>query len=508
MTRQNHAAILKDLLRGREVFVYARELGPRYPILTGITSCAQFIDPCRILNSVKYLNGRIGIESSLRKVIATGHFQALCTVLAKESPPRLTGLPWPHSTLQHLASGNRTTAKTDLLNRFERNGQIMGVTSWLDAANYWAHVFHNRKMTRHCLGNLQTALLDPSLNFITGPDLIQTWFGLLDSPDEALPFVYESLRSLQLFGDRGNATGAAWARWASIFNKHFRDDDWGHYCLKQARLCSHNKIHLATLDAVLFEARPNTKRLIKGIASSNPVELLELGYFHQIINHHSAEAGQCLEQAANVATCSEHNIRIAESWLVLLNDRKKAHEVLSQAEKMARQEGSTVHYACARLDLLGDRHTAEIALLDAVISGKHPYDLMNLASLYLDHLGDVHSCRTLLQRAEDLMETWREPFRYLCRCATEWIELLGDNQAARRCLSKAIQLANSPDQSILCATTAIRLFNDINKAKQIMSHPIRRASRGRLGEAGRTAGIVPASPFGLKSKLSTSNHPI
>lgn len=475
MTQNRQALILERLVNGRGVFVYTREFGPLYPVLTGTKACAPFFRPCEFESRGRYFNGRIGIQSNLTDLIASGQFRQLCSALSKSPPPRLRGLPWPHSALQHLITNDPKSAKAVLLQRLNDTGHIMGVSSWLHAAAYWAHIFHNRALANRCLGNFRTALLDPSLNFIAGPTQLRTWIKLLDNPNDALPYLYETMRSLRLFeldGRGEHSTGSAWARLAIVFKEHFQDHQWSQYCLKQATLCGHDKAHIASIQAFLCDDSQAAQRSLGHAHTNDPVELLNRSFFLHVIANQSNKARQCLKQTEQAATNSELNILVAEAWLRFFDDRTSAETNLLKAEKTAEEEDSTLCYAKARHELLGDKTTTELCFLEATISDSTPTHLTNLASLYLDVLGDTHSCRTLLRTAEDMTETSRDPFKYLCRCATEWVEQVGDYKAAQRCLSKALRLAKSPDQRILCATTAIRLFNDIAKAERIMSRPL------------------------------------
>lgn len=465
MKRNSHTATLERLVNGREVFVYASEFGPHHPVLTGATACLPFYRPWETMTRCRYFNGRVGIQSNLMELLASGHLPDLRAAFAANPPPRSRGLPWPHAAFPAILAEDATTAQRILRQPHTNVARAVGIVAWLQAATYWAHVFRNEEMTHLCLDHFRDILMEPEIRFLKTSSQLRTWISLLDDPREILPFLYETLRS----GECYHIQGAPWAQLATVFAEQFNDTLWSRHCLEMAAITGYSKAKLALLSAGLFPTPHKPASLHGKNSASLPDELLTRSVYFRLVFDKPGEAQRQLEAVRSSSLDWKTDVAIANAWLLLLDSRKQAEQVLHQAGSRPITEEAILARIILPFEMLGNKLDTDLHLLKAATSTQNARHLCDVAALYLDTFKDEPSCRILLRRAEDLADSCE----ILCHCAEAWIRQIGDRSAAQRCLGKAIRTMRRPKEHILCATTAIRLFNDVAKANRLMARSFR-----------------------------------
>lgn len=463
MQQPDHRATFASLLNGREVFVYAREFGPAYPVLTGPDACLPFFRPWEVRSRCHYLNGRIGIASSLMELIAMDHLPALRAAFSAKLPARARAMPWPDSIFPALMAGDTQTAEAMLRQPHANVARVVGIGAWLQAATYWAKAFQDRAMTRHCLDHFRDMLLDPDIRFLKTRAHFRTWVDLQDNRDEVLAWLYEAMRLCSLDDAQVNS----WVHLGIVFAEHFEDPGWSRYCLERAAAKGESKATLATVSASILSTKKKLSHPGGRDAACTPNELLKRSYFFHLIAKQPARAKRQLEMATANSHDSLTDMAIAGGWLLLFDDRKAAARLAHQAKSRDMDAYTSLECAAANADMLGDTLSADLCFLEASATARDSGIVCDVAGYRLDTLKDESGCNILLRHSEDLAVTSAE----FCHCADAWLRQVGNAFAAKRCLRKAIRHALCADQRIACATTAIRLFNDIATARRLMSHP-------------------------------------
>jgi hypothetical protein len=147
---------LRSLAADRPVRLCAREIGfqAQMPIAygrppTGLELCSPCFLPWRSEVSVHYIFGTLVVMAPLLVIMQMGGHDRIMSALRLRPHPILPGLPWPDSVLDFLARGDSEAGRRHLAG-FERWMPIGG-DQWERAAGYWWCFFRDRHKARECM---------------------------------------------------------------------------------------------------------------------------------------------------------------------------------------------------------------------------------------------------------------------------------------------------------------------------------------------------------------------
>jgi len=128
-------------------------------------------------------------------------------------------------------------------------------------------------------------------------------------------------------------------------------------------------------------------------------------------------------------------VNLAYNHACILRDSARAAEYIASAEQCAEKGSELASVALAYAELLEDREMALAIWRRAGDMATGP-EFAWLARTGLALGISVGDAETLLQRAEEQARTVQE----LCYCATSWLTLLANEEAARKCATRVLQL--------------------------------------------------------------------
>ena len=437
--------MLLSLARGRDVFLYATELGilSRIAESSGndVRTVAPFFRPWLSGRRVHCALGEIAIEVPVLDLFLGGMMSDVLVALKETPCARLAGLSWPNGVFRPILNGWAAAAGQylDCAGLFSRTSP-----QWLEAACHW-HQFPGKRV------NVMAALeeADPG-----DPDTATVWYRLCGDHNRAAELA-ESWASL-----RPDPNGTIRARqlkqadfWAMVF---------GHgpsalACLATAELDESSdgavsRFRCAMAWDGLAGEKDRAVRLAESAMSMNNEFGRYGSLFWKCCTDDPERTAACLAMPDMWGdTVGARLVRI-EHMMLHGAEPQEAEAMLQGIDWGSADPIRVYDWLCRGAKdwwfLFGDMEKSRETLARAMSAAEETCDILPVAETWLDMsflsaVDRVLACKEALRKAESISAN---PMDFVF-CAREWLHLTGDADHAAECLIKAESLS-SPSDSI------------------------------------------------------------
>lgn len=471
---------LTRLARGREVFLYSRELGPACALSTSMEACADLMRPWLASGDFTVHSGRLGIACTLPEALDSLGYGALCQAIRQNAPHRLLGLAWPHCVLQLVAEGDLGQARS-VLDGASR-WRVRSVMAHQAAASYWLQLFADRQRAE---GSLSIAHRMAEGSVVAGFDL-------------GMFFEHEWARlSARLLGDIRPAVGLlerdARAPWAApeftvyrlvgtarLAREVLNDPGTCRHLLEAAASHARNKepagrAEIAFASAILLgETMEDGFLEPESKGGRSCLEAAQQAFYWRMVKDDGTRVRSSLAEMLRRREFRHpyEGIECASAVMALTGNESLAAMVLEDQESRASSPTDHVRDIFAWKTLVNRPEQMEHRLSLAVSGAAGCFDFIGQAEQGIRWLGEPGRFRALLELAEACCD---EAFDFQC-LGEAWWQLLGCRDQALSCLGRAGKLSANSHEAGCLARSYRELFGDAESARKALQNA-RRKSR-------------------------------
>jgi hypothetical protein len=435
--------MLLSLARGRDVFLYATELGIMSRIAgssgNDVRTVAPFFRPWLSGRRLSCAMGGIAIEVPLLDLFLGGMMSDVLAALKETPCAKLAGLSWPNGVLRPMLNG-RAAAAGQYLDGTGRSSRTS--PQWLEAACHW-HQFPGKRLK--VMEALEEA--DPG-----DPDTETAWHRLCGDHNRAAELA-ESWASLH--PDPNGTIRARQLKQADFWARVFGHGPSALACLTAAELDESSDGAISRFRcAMAWDGLAGERDRAVRIAEKAMNRKDEFGkygsLFWKCCTDDPERTAECLAMPDMWEDTVGARLARIEQMMLHGTAPQEAEAMLRGIDWGSADPVRAYDWLCSGAKdwwfLFGDSEKSRETLVRAMSAAGETCDILPIAETWLDlsflsAADRALACKEALHKAESISAN---PMDFVF-CAQEWLRLTGDADRAAECLIKAESLSSPSD---------------------------------------------------------------